>query len=512
MASTAFPRVFSPALTLPAPGRRTTADAVAGISAGCAAAEIVRSVKAAGRLTVFVCADASDMIRLADELTWFDPTLTVSVLPDWETLPYDTMSPHEDLVSERLETLWKLAMHARRKEAQTETKSHVDVILTSAATAAQRIAPPEFILGSSFFYKKGQKINVDLLKENLVAAGYGHVEQVMAPGEFCVRGGIVDVFPMGSAAPFRLDLFDDEIDDIRRFDTDTQRSTDSIDEIRVLPGHEFPMDAESQARFRTAWRGTFASDPNKSPVYKDMGEGLAAAGIEYYLPLFFEKTATLTDYLPADAVIAQYGDTEAALQRFFTEITDRWKFLSHDEERPALPPETLIDKPETFFKGLAPFAKLILKTLPAATPFNVAISRKAAEPLAALKAYLDKAAVQKRRVLICTTSTGRSARLEEMLSENGVRTTRVGNFPAFLASAAKVVLSVGPVADGFEAENPAIAVLTESELYDIRATRRRSRIRDTGARVEAAIRDISELKPGDPVVHLDHGVGRYCGL
>lgn len=512
MASTAFPRVLSPALTLPAPGRRTTADAVAGISAGCAAAEIVRSVKAAGRLTVFVCADASDMIRLADELTWFDPTLTVSVLPDWETLPYDTMSPHEDLVSERLETLWKLAMHARRKEAQTETKSHVDVILTSAATAAQRIAPPEFILGSSFFYKKGQKINVDLLKENLVAAGYGHVEQVMAPGEFCVRGGIVDVFPMGSAAPFRLDLFDDEIDDIRRFDTETQRSTDSIDEIRVLPGHEFPMDAESQARFRTAWRETFASDPNKSPVYKDMGEGLAAAGIEYYLPLFFEKTAALTDYLPADAVIAQYGDTEAALQRFFTEITDRWKFLSHDEERPALPPETLIDKPETFFKGLAPFAKLILKTLPAATPFNVAISRKAAEPLAALKAYLDKAAVQKRRVLICTTSTGRSARLEEMLSENGVRTTRVGNFPAFLASAAKVVLSVGPVADGFEAENPAIAVLTESELYDIRATRRRSRIRDTGARVEAAIRDISELKPGDPVVHLDHGVGRYCGL
>ena len=512
MASSDFPRVFPSDLTLPAPGRRSVAEALPGLSAGCAAAAVVRKAKDARRLTVFICADASDMIRLADELTWFDPTITVSVLPDWETLPYDTMSPHEDLVSERLETLWKLAMHARGKDAAANAKAPVDVILTSAATAAQRIAPPEFILGSSFFYKKGQKINVDLLKTNLVAAGYGNVEQVMAPGEFCVRGGIVDVFPMGSNAPFRLDLFDDEIEEIRRFDTESQRSTDAIDEIRILPGHEFPMDKESQARFRAAWRETFPGDPNKSPVYKDMGEGLAAAGIEYYLPLFFESTASLTDYLPENALIAQYGDTEAAVSRYFTEVTDRWRFLSHDEERPALAPEKLITKADDFFKGLAPFARLLLKTAPAAAPLDVAISRKAAEPLAKLKLYLDKAAVQKRRVLICTTSPGRTARLEEMLSDNGIKTASAGHFPAFLASNAKVMLSVGPVADGFEAEDPAVTVLTESELYDIRATRRRSRLRDTGARVEAAIRDISELKPGDPVVHLDHGVGRYIGL
>ena len=509
---TPFPRVFSSPLTLPAPGRRHTAEALAGLSAGLAAADIVRTAKAAGRLVVLICADASDMIRLADELAWFDPSMTVSVLPDWETLPYDTMSPHEDLVSERLETLWKLAIHARRKEADLQSTSHVDVILTSASTAAQRIAPPEFILGSSFFYKAGQTIDVGLLRQNLVAAGYGNVEQVMAPGEFCVRGGIVDVFPMGAKTPFRLDLFDDEIEEIRAFDTETQRSTDAIKEIRLLPGHEFPMDEESQRRFRAAWRDTFSSDPNKSPVYKDMGEGLAGGGIEYYLPLFFEKTATLADYLPADAVVTLYGDTEAAIHRYFTEVTERWKFLSHDEERPALPPEQLLDKPEAFFTTLAPFARLVLKTTPAAASLPVAITRNTADPLAALRTYLDRAAVEKRRVLICTTSPGRTARLEEMLSENRIRTASAGSFPAFLASEARIMLSVGPVSDGFEASNPSVSLLTESELYDIRATRRRSRVRDTGTRVEAMIRDISELKPGDPVVHLDHGVGRYVGL
>lgn len=215
------------------------------------------------------------------------------------------------------------------------------MILTSAATASQRLAPPSFILGSSFSIKKGQQLDVGVLRTNLVQAGYGSVEQVMAPGEFCVRGGIVDVFPMGSQAPFRLDLFDDEIETIRTFDTETQRSGDDIDEIRILPGHEFPMDEAARNAFRSAWRETFPGDPNKSVVYKDMGQGIAAAGIEYYLPLFFKETATLADYLPANTLIVLSGDVNQALTRFHTEITDRWRFLSHDEERPALAPNGL---------------------------------------------------------------------------------------------------------------------------------------------------------------------------
>ena len=507
-----FPHVFPDGFRLPAPAQKTDLTADAGISLGLSAAEIVRRARAEKRLAVIVCADAGDMIKLADELTWFDPTLRVSVLPDWETLPYDTMSPHEDLVSERLETLWKLVVNAQAREKGAESKAHCDVILTSAATASQRFAPPSFILGSSFFYKKGQQLDVGVLRTNLVQAGYGSVEQVMAPGEFCVRGGIVDVFPMGSQAPFRLDLFDDEIETIRTFDTETQRSGDDIDEIRILPGHEFPMDEAARNAFRSAWRETFPGDPNKSVVYKDMGQGIAAAGIEYYLPLFFKETATLADYLPADTLIVLSGDVNQALTRFHTEITDRWRFLSHDEERPALAPERIADAPDAFFTHLARFARLALKTQPAAAALSVTVNRNAADPFAGLKTYLTKARLQKRRVLICTTSTGRTARIEEMLAQNDFKMACAGNFTAFLESTAPLMMSVGPAAEGFEAEAPAIALITENELYDVRAVKRRSRIKDSTTRVEAVIRDISELKPGDPVVHLDHGVGRYVGL
>ena len=507
-----FPHVFPDGFRLPAPAQKTDLTADAGISLGLSAAEIVRRARAEKRLAVIVCADAGDMIKLADELTWFDPTLRVSVLPDWETLPYDTMSPHEDLVSERLETLWKLVVNAQAREKGAESKAHCDVILTSAATASQRLAPPSFILGSSFFYKKGQQLDVGVLRTNLVQAGYGSVEQVMAPGEFCVRGGIVDVFPMGSQAPFRLDLFDDEIETLRTFDTETQRSGDDIDEIRILPGHEFPMDEAARNAFRSAWRETFPGDPNKSVVYKDMGQGIAAAGIEYYLPLFFKETATLADYLPADTLIVLSGDVNQALTRFHTEITDRWRFLSHDEERPALAPERIADAPDAFFTHLARFARLALKTQPAAAALSVTVNRNAADPFAGLKTYLTKARLQKRRVLICTTSTGRTARIEEMLAQNDFKMACAGNFTAFLESTAPLMMSVGPAAEGFEAEAPAIALITENELYDVRAVKRRSRIKDSSTRVEAVIRDISELKPGDPVVHLDHGVGRYVGL
>ncbi len=508
MALSAFPIAVDPAFRLPAPGARTQLPVVADAIDALALTQLARQARQEGRLLVVVCADASNMLRLSEEIQWFDPTLHVTVFPDWETLPYDTMSPHEDLVSERLQTLWRLSM-------RTEGHAHaqpVDILIASATTASQRIAPPSYVGGSTFFFSKGQNINLESLKHNLVLAGYGHVEQVMAPGEFCVRGGIIDVYPMGSNEPFRLDLFDDEIETIRRFDPETQRSIDETNEIRILPGHEFPMDAESQHAFRSRWREHFKGDPNKCPLYKDMGNGVAGAGIEYYLPLFFEQTANIAEYLPTDAVVATVGDVDAALRRYLTEITERWKFLSHDTERPALSPDLLVDSPERFFTSIAPFARLQIPPTPERLDVDLSVDRKAQDPAAKLKLYLAKAGVQKRRVLICAASLGRTARLGDMLREAGIDAVDVDDFRGFLGSSHAVCLAVSPLSGGMELAAPAVTILTENELYALKAGKRRSRVREANTNIDAMIRDISELKEGDPVVHIEHGIGRYQGL
>lgn len=508
MAQRAFPTAIDPTFRLPSPGARTQLPIVADATDALALTHLARKARSDGRLLVVVCADAGNLLRLSEEIQWFDPSLHVTVFPDWETLPYDTMSPHEDLVSERLQTLWRLSM---RSSGHVHAQP-VDILIASATTAAQRIAPPSYVAGSTFFFRQGQSINLEALKHNLVLAGYGHVEQVMAPGEFCVRGGIVDVYPMGSNEPFRLDLFDDEIDAIRRFDPETQRSVDRVQDVRILPGHEFPMDAEAQNAFRSRWREHFKGDPNKCPIYKDMGNGVAGAGIEYYLPLFFEQTATLADYLPENAIVATVGDVDAALRRYLTEINERWQFLSHDAERPALDPALLIDSPERFFTSVAPFARLQIPPTPERLAIDLSVDRKAQDPVAKLKLYLSKAGVQKRRVLICAGSPGRTARLGEMLREARIDAVDVEDFEAFLASSHAVCLAVSPLSGGVQLQTPAVSVLTENELYAFQASKRRSRVRESHANIDAMIRDISELKVGDPVVHIEHGIGRYQGL
>lgn len=507
MAGDTFPCVLSARFRLPTAGSRQTVSIAAGATDSLAYAGLARSARDAGRLFVIVCADASDMLRLGDEIGWLDPTLTITMLPDWETLPYDTMSPHEDLVSERLESLWRLCS---RIAADPHDK-RVDVLLVSAATAAQRIAPPSWVKGSAFFFKKGQTIDLDEMKNDLVEAGYGHVDQVMAPGEFCVRGEVIDVFPMGSQWPFRLDLFDNEIESIRSFDPDTQRSTVEKEDICILPGHEFPMDKMAQDYFRRRWRETFSSDPTKSPLYTDMGNGIAGAGIEYYLPLFFEKTAVLADYLPSDAVVLTQGDVQGAIERYFTETKDRFHFLEHDEERPALPPAQLLQTAEEFFSSIKPFARVLPEAL---TPpkFALALDRHALDPASKLKNFLVTEKTKGRRVLVTAGSPGRVSRLQELLRDEAFSTVECSSFTSFLAADESLVIAQSPLTAAFSLQNPAITVLTENELYEIKAARRTSRVRDSAARADAMIRDISELKVGDPIVHVDHGIGRYQGL
>ena len=485
---------------LPATGRRLKTASSPGACRSAAVTALLQQARAQNRMAVLICADAFDVARLSQEIAWLDPSLKVSCLPDWETLPYDTMSPHADLVSERLETLYNLTSADKRMRP--------DVLIAAASTAAQRFAPRAFVAGNTFFFKKGQTISTKTLEADLVAAGYGRVEQTMAPGEFAVRGGIVDIFPMGAASPLRLDLFDDEIDAIRTFDPETQHSTGAVDEIRILPGHEFAFDEEARNRFRAAWRAAFAGDPNKCPVYKDVGQGICSAGIEYYLPLFFTETGSLADYLPENALFVTLGKTREA---FLRQTEERYKFLSHDKERPALPPERLFDKPDDFFNAIGPFGRVSLSAPETGIAEPLTIERSVKDPAEKLKTFIAKCAMKKERVLIAATGSGRAARLQELLREGVREPDQVESFPAFLESKAPVAVAVGPVSGGFELAGPGIVLVTETELYNTRAmVRRRGQGRTTN--VEAIIRDVSELREGDPVVHAAHGVGRYHGL
>src|SRR5438045_778038 len=310
-------------------GKRHTLPRPPGSADALLLARLAQREKAGGKLVAIVTSDAADAQRLIAEMAFFVPGLRCALFPDWETLPYDSFSPHQDLISERLATLWRIL------------QSEVDVVVVPATTALYRVAPPSFLAGYTFHFAVRQKLEESKLKAQLTLAGYNHVAQVVSPGEYAVRGGLIDLCPMGSAVPYRVDLFDDEIDSIRTFDPDTQRSLYPVPEVRLLPGREFPMDDDARARFRSRWRELLEGDPTKSRIYKDMGNGVATAGIEYYLPLFFEETATVFDYLGEQSVVVLHGDLEPAFNRFWQDTRDRYRLVQGDPERPVLPPDAL---------------------------------------------------------------------------------------------------------------------------------------------------------------------------
>ncbi len=319
------------------PGHRFTTPLPPASADALLLAQLARREQGAGRTTAIVCGDASDARRLQEEITFFLPGLRCALFPDWETLPYDQFSPHQDLISQRLATLWAIR------------QGEVDVVLIPASTALYRLAPPAFLAAYTFSFTQGQQLDEAKLKEQLTLAGYQHVSQVVSHGEYAVRGGLIDLYPMGADTPYRVDLFDDEIDSIRTFDPDTQRSQHEVKTVRLLPGREFPMDEAARTQFRSRWRELMEGDPTKSRIYKDMGAGMATAGIEYYLPLFFDSTATVFDYLGEHATLVLHGDLEAPLQRFWQDTQERWRMLQGDPDHPALPPEALFLSSEQFF-------------------------------------------------------------------------------------------------------------------------------------------------------------------
>lgn len=486
-----------------APGKRFTLPRPTG---SADALLIARQAQQSGGLTAIVAAEPADAQRLADELPFFAPGLRIATFPDWETLPYDTFSPHQDLISERLATLWRL----------WSTKD-VDVVLLPATTALTRLAPPSFLAATTFQFKQKDKLDEAALKSQLTLAGYSHVSQVVSPGEYAVRGGLIDLFPMGSPVPYRVDLFGDEIDSIRTFDPDSQRSLYPVPEVRLLPGREFPLDDAARATFRARWREKLDGDPTKSRIYKDLGAGIATAGIEYYLPLFFEQTATLFDYLGADATLVLHGEIDAALARFWTDTRERHRFLQHDPERPILAPEEIFLRTEEFFARTQPHATLVVRghePVDWARPLpDLSVDRNATEPMALLERHLDTTPA---RVLIAAESEGRRESLLDLLRDHKIQVPSVATLAEFEASDEKVAIVAAPLAAGFhwlrEGGAPAIQFVTETELFATAPTSRRRRKQEQVSDVDALIKDLSELKVGDPVVHVNHGIGRYQGL
>jgi transcription-repair coupling factor (superfamily II helicase) len=505
--------VVSEAMQLPliVPGKKFNQARPTGSADALLLARFALQQREAGRLSLIVTAEPGDTQRLEDELKFFAPDLRVAVFPDWETLPYDTFSPHQDLISERLATLWSLLQSSAKPVAERP----VDVVLLPATTALTRLAPPSFLAATTFHFKQKQRLDEASLKSQLTLGGYTHVSQVVSPGEYAVRGGLIDLFPMGSLVPYRVDLFGDEVDSIRTFDPDSQRSLYPVPEVRLLPGREFPMDVDSRKAFRSRWREKMDGDPTKSRIYKDIDQGIASGGIEYYLPIFFEQTSTLFDFVGAELGLVLHGDIDAALTRFWTDTRERHRFLQHDPERPILPPEELFLKVEEFFALTHSHAVLAVRGSEAvdyARPLpDVSVERGAQEPLARLAAHLKSTP---HRVLLLAESEGRRESLLELLRDNKIEPPSVKNLLEFEASDEKFAITAAPLAAGFFWMEPGhqVQLFTETELFATTPTTRRRRKQEQVSDVNALIKDLSELKVGDPVVHSNHGIGRYQGL
>ena len=544
------------------------------------------------RLKVVLTQDAEQALRLQTAWRFFRPHDTAVFLPDWETLPYERFSPHQDLVSERLSALWQIKSGA------------ADVLFVPVATAMQKLPPVPFLAGRTFWLKTGQTLDIGRLKTDLVDAGYNHVSHVVAAGEFAVRGGIVDLFPMGSEMPYRIDLFDDEIDSIKTFDTETQRTISPVSEIRLLPAHEFPTDSEAQKIFRSRFREEVDGNPNDAAVYKAVSNGHFGAGVEYYLPLFFEnELETLFDYIGEDALFVALGDVHAEANRFWSDVKSRYAMAQGDETYPPLLPQHLYLSADVFAGRLKNYGQVLPDvsgkehTLP-----DLAVNRQSDEPLQALK---DFQTTFDGRILLCAESLGRRETMLGFLQQNGLKAKPVSDWQGFLSAHEPLMITVAPLAYGFKlgglqspsqqqptpdsegegktvaaqtefsaavtnplpsplpqereqnaaavsddlktenslhpvandlhgqiqqqpapspvgegwgegkavAAQSAIAVITESELYQyVARSRVHNRRKKHAAVSDGLLRDLAEINIGDPVVHEEHGIGRYMGL
>ncbi|WP_018140421.1 transcription-repair coupling factor [Thioalkalivibrio sp. ALJ7] len=428
-------------------------------------------------------------------------------LPDWETLPFDVFSPHEDIISERLRTLYHLPSLER------------GIVLMPVSTLMQRLPPRDWLTTQGLSLRTAQRLDRMTLRENLANAGYSAVQQVISHGEFAARGEILDLFPMGADEPVRIEFLDDEIDSLRRFDTESQRSTERVEQLEILPSHEFPLNDESIREFRTRYRAQFAGDPSSHPIYRDISEGLVPPGIEAYLPLFFEHMDTVFDYCPK-AQVVQVGDIAGAAEDFAQEIRDRFEQLSHQYDRPLLNPERLYLDTNGLGSALREYAGIALgdpaAPLPAERGANIPFDCTPLPELGLQQGKDDAAqrlksfASEQPRLLLTAESAGRREALLTLLRDQGVAHHSVDDWAHFLTAEPGLYVTVAALSEGFVLPD-GIAVAPEAALLGERARQTRGRNRSTRD-ADAVIQNLSDLTMGAPVVHEEQGVGRYLGL
>ena len=460
----------------------------------------------ADALVVYVAADTDAAFHVQEEVRFYAAgDLPVLTFPDWEILPYDHFSAHQDIVSERLATLYDLPTTSR------------GVLVVPVPTLLQRLAPPAFVRRQSLVLTVGQRFDIAAERERLLAAGYRAANTVAERGEFAVRGSLMDVFPLGAQRPVRIDLFDDEIDTLRLFDADTQRTVAETAEVRILPAAEMPFDRAGIARFRDAWHRTFTADVRRCPIYQDVSEGLAPQGIEYYLPLFFDATGTLFDYLSEDTVFVLEEGAGTAAKRHLDAVAERYESLRHDAERPILPPEAVFLAKSELDARLAPYGRVFLdpdakrhrhrvgfggRPLP-----PLAANHRANDPAAQLRAFVGNAGA---RVLATAETPGRKVHLEDFLRREGLAAASVDGFAAFEAGDLPFAVALAGIERGFWLGD--LAVVTETEIFGHRSETAAARARRRGIDPDLVVKNLIELRLGSPVVHVDHGVGRYRGL
>ncbi|WP_085299360.1 transcription-repair coupling factor [Cognaticolwellia mytili] len=464
--------------------------------------------------------DTPSAIRLEQELSSLNQQqqLSICLFPDWETLPYDTFSPHQDIISQRLATLYQLS------------RMEKGIVIVPVTTLMQRLAPKQYLEANSLIIQKGDKKDLHQLRQELEASGYRYVDQVMEHGEFSARGAILDLFPMGSNTPFRLDFFDDEIDEIRLFDPENQRSSDKVSGIDLLPAHEFPTDTDGVNLFRSQYREQFTSTIHKESIYHQVSNGIMPAGIEYYLPLFFQQSNTLCDYLSENTLVIVSGDIDKSLASHWTDIEYRYEDRRYDPTRPLLPPSQLFLNSEELYSALKPFDRINLKpetidedVKTAQVQFDVnalpdlTIDHKLKQPFELLNNFIASKETP-TKLLFVAESQGRRESVLELLQRNQVKPTNFDSIEDFVNSDSDVGITVNALSAGFifqakgSAKKNSIALVTEAELLGdvVRQTRRRSKQQDI--QNDAIFKNLAELSIGQPVVHIDHGIGRYMGL
>ncbi|MBL4869117.1 MAG: transcription-repair coupling factor [Pseudomonadales bacterium] len=470
-------------------------------------------------VTVVIAANSNEAVRLEKEISFFlgcgnsadERSKLLLSLPDWETLPYDTFSPHQDIVSERLASLYRLPTLQQ------------GILVVSLATLMHRLPPKSFLEGYSLVLDISEKFDIDSTRMRLQSCGYRCVDTVFEHGEFAVRGSIIDIFPMGSNEPYRIELFDDEIETLRTFDPESQRSKNRVEQIRVLPAKEFPLTPEAIRLFKDQWLDRFDVNPRGCPVYQDVAEGISSAGIEYFMPLFFEHTETLFDYLPSNTLLINTPGLADATDRYWREVNKRYEDRRHDISHPILPPKTIFLEVDEVHGQFKKFPRVTVSeeslsdqaghvNIAALQPPKLPVNHKADNPLAALQSYLQEKQDSQHRVLFCAESAGRRESLIELLQRINVRPQSVDNWQDFLNSEVTIAITVATLESGLELEECSYSLIAEPQLFGSRVLQERRRRKSSDEHAENIVKNLTELSIGAPIVHIDHGVGRYLGL